>query len=90
MKLLLPLSTLCGFHVLAARCQTPPYRDELLSFHQSLVEIPSVTGQEAEVGKFLIEYFEERGFITERQFLPPLANGTVSTRFNIIVGPGSL
>lgn len=67
--------------VSAQNATAPSYRDELLSFHQSLVEIPSVTPAEANVGNFLIEYLTAQGFETERQFLPS------SDRFNVLAWP---
>ncbi|PVI08511.1 Zn-dependent exopeptidase [Periconia macrospinosa] len=62
--------------------EAPAYRDELLSFHQSIVEISSISGQELEAGDFLIDYLTEKGLSTERQFLP---NST--TRFNVLAWP---
>ncbi|KAF2010744.1 Zn-dependent exopeptidase [Aaosphaeria arxii CBS 175.79] len=77
--LLLPL---CIFQPLAVHAETAPsYRDRLLSLHQSIVEIPSIYGGEAEVGNFLIDYLSEQGLATERQFLPS------SERFNVLAWP---
>jgi acetylornithine deacetylase len=39
----------------------------LLSLHQALIDIESITGNEQEVGKFLISYLEERNFTVETQ-----------------------
>ncbi|KAF2678696.1 Zn-dependent exopeptidase [Lentithecium fluviatile CBS 122367] len=59
----------------------PSYRDKLLSLHQSIVEIPSISPAEADVGNFLIDYLTEQGLATERQFLPS------SDRFNVLAWP---
>ncbi|CAI6289829.1 unnamed protein product [Periconia digitata] len=75
------LFALCGSVGVTAQ-DAPTYRDELLSFHQSIVEISSISGQETEAGDYLIDYFTEKGFSTERQFLP---NST--TRFNVLAWP---
>jgi len=61
----------CSFRAVAVSAQSAPsYRDKLLSLHQSIVEIPSISGTEAAVGNFLIDYLTEQGLATERQFLP--------------------
>jgi acetylornithine deacetylase len=72
----------CSLGAVAVSAQSAPsYRDKLLSFHQSIVEIPSISGTEADVGDFLVDYFAEQGFGTERQFLP------ASERFNVLAWP---
>jgi acetylornithine deacetylase len=75
-----------SFQTLAVRCDNaPPYRDELVSLHQSLVEIESITENEAKVGEFLIDYLTEKGLVAEQQFLPT-SNDSVP-RFNVIAWP---
>ncbi|EAT88215.1 hypothetical protein HBI56_097090 [Parastagonospora nodorum] len=74
------LSSSLGVVVVGAQ-DAPTYRAKLLSLHQSIVEIPSISGTEAAVGNFLIEYLAEQGFATERQFLP------TSDRFNVLAWP---
>ncbi|KAI1821681.1 Zn-dependent exopeptidase [Xylaria intraflava] len=64
----------------------PAYRDQLVSLHQSLVEIPSVTGSENAVGDFLVEYLAERNFTIERQFLP--SDGDAKPHYNVLAWPG--
>ena len=44
---------------------------------RQLIDIPSVTGDELAVGKFLSSYLEERGFVVKRQEVAP-------DRFNVI------
>lgn len=76
----------CGLHsLLACARNAPPYREALLLLHQSLVEIPSTTNNEAQVGDFLINYLSEKGFAVERQHIPS-SNDTVP-RFNVLAWP---
>ena len=39
---------------------------ELFALHKSLINIPSVTGEEHEIGVFLAEYLTERNYTVER------------------------
>lgn len=41
---------------------TTPQLLELLALHQSLVEIPSISGYEGEVGRYLQNCLEQRGY----------------------------
>ena len=67
----------------------PPYRDDLLSLHKSLVEIPSISGTENKVGSFLIEYLTARDYVAQLQFLPPAVNTPDGAeRFNVLAWPG--
>ncbi|KAI1110532.1 hypothetical protein F5Y14DRAFT_360614 [Nemania sp. NC0429] len=77
---------------LASEPKAPSYRAELVSLHQSLVEIASVTYAENAVGSFLVDYLTARGFIAKLQFLPPsnasdAPEGT-KPRFNVLAWPG--
>ena len=76
---------------IAAISNAPAYRTELLSLHKSLVSIPSITGDEGEVGNFLVEYLTGRGYAADIQFIPP-REGTPDgrERFNVVAwrGPG--
>nr|UMZ45386.1 hypothetical protein [Paramyrothecium roridum] len=65
-----------------ANCGAPPYRDRLLTLHKDLIDIPSISRNETEIGEFLINYLEEHGFTTERQPLP-----SAETRFNVLAWP---
>ncbi|KLU92405.1 acetylornithine deacetylase [Magnaporthiopsis poae ATCC 64411] len=71
----------------------PPYRQELISFHKSLVEIESVTGNEQTVGEFLTRQLGSWGYQTETQAIPmkPTDAGAreSGTRFNVLAYPGS-
>lgn len=63
----------------------PPYRDDLISLHKSLVEISSISENETTVGDFLISYLTEHNFVANRQFLP----SSNTSRFNVIAWPDS-
>lgn len=76
----------------------PPYRGDLVALHRSLVEIPSISGDENAVGEFLVDYLAGRGFIVERQYLPPRNHASSSTssssaqqkpRFNVLAWRGA-
>ncbi|KAI1401816.1 Zn-dependent exopeptidase [Hypoxylon fuscum] len=71
----------------------PPYRDDLVSLHKSLVEIPSVTEDENEVGSFLVDYLTERGYVVQLEFVPPpttnsSTNSSTKPRYNVLAWPG--
>ncbi|KAI4869175.1 Zn-dependent exopeptidase [Hypoxylon rubiginosum] len=76
---------------LTLAADTPPsYRDELVSLHKSLVEIPSISNDENEVGNFLVDYLTARDFVVQLEFLPPPTNTSEPTkpRFNVVAWPG--
>jgi acetylornithine deacetylase len=58
----------------------------LLSLHRDLVKIESISGNEQEVGDFVIRYLEARDFTVEKQIIDSAAN---KTRFNIYAYPKS-
>jgi acetylornithine deacetylase len=72
----------------------PHYRDTLLALHKSLVEIPSVNGNENEVGSFLVDYLTDLGFHAQLEFIPPpnvsssYTDGQTKPRFNVLAWPG--
>lgn len=70
-----------------ANSSVPPYRDSLISLHKSLVDFNSTTGNEADVGEFLIDYLTEQSFVAERQTLPSSNDSAV--RFNVVAWPAS-
>jgi len=49
---------------------------ELLSLHQNLIEIESISGNEKNVGDWLASHLEERGFAVEKQHV-------TKTSFNV-------
>ncbi|KAK3940888.1 hypothetical protein QBC46DRAFT_384047 [Diplogelasinospora grovesii] len=74
--------------------KAPPassYRDDLLSLHRSLVEIPSISGSEQDVGIFLKGYLTERGYTVELQYLPPSEkkNTGDEQQFNVLAWPST-
>jgi acetylornithine deacetylase len=63
----------------------PAYRGRLLSLHKSLVDIESISGNEADVGHFLIEYLTQQlSYKALRQDLPKGDR----PRFNVVAYPG--
>ncbi|KAL2007074.1 hypothetical protein VTN00DRAFT_8512 [Thermoascus crustaceus] len=63
----------------------------LLSFHRDIVRIESVTGDEKDVGEFIISFLEARNFTVEKQIVPDNAGtGKGKERFNIYAYPASL
>lgn len=76
----------------AADASAPSYRDKLLKLHKNLVDIPSVTGHESRVGRFLVDYLTERGLTADIQFVTPRPDngkdGKGEQRFNVIAWPG--
>lgn len=60
----------------------PTYREDLLTLHESLVRIPSLSGSEHDAALFLKKYLTEQNFIVDLQ--------TVSkTRYNVLAYPNS-
>ena len=59
-----------------------PYRDRLVTLHKQLIDIPSISKNETDIGDFLTSYLGEHGFATERQPIP-----LSETRFNVITWP---
>ncbi|KAI1842458.1 hypothetical protein JX266_011353 [Neoarthrinium moseri] len=76
----------------ADHVSAPHYRESLLALHKSLVEIPSVTYAENEVGSFLMNYLTDLGLHAQLQFLPPSASSAAGPddkpRFNVLAWPG--
>lgn len=89
--------------VLALQCSVPPLetreqrplladedaisKDPLLSLHRHLVEIESITGNEHEVGNYLLTYLSEHNFTVEEQEVKSIASGQ-KTRLNLLAYPG--
>ena len=69
----------------------PPYRSKLLSLHKSLVSIKSTSGLEQEVGEWLADYFFDKGWTSNIQFVPPRENTPEGhERLNIIAWPSGV
>ncbi|KFA53791.1 hypothetical protein S40293_01702 [Stachybotrys chartarum IBT 40293] len=89
----LPLSTDHSSAVGTASDDAPSYRSELLSLHKSLVSIPSISGNENEVGNFVVKYLTEKGYGVNIQFVPKRNNTQADReRFNVVAwrGQGAL
>lgn len=68
----------------------PSYRDSLLSLHKDLVSIPSISGDESRVGRYLVDYLTEHGFTSDIQFVAPIDSSPDGRqRFNVIAWPGT-
>lgn len=71
----------------------PSYRSDLIALHKSLVAIQSLTGNESEVGKFLVDYLVAHGFHAELEFVPPEKTSQTASeqkpRFNVLAWPSS-
>jgi acetylornithine deacetylase len=65
----------------------PKYRKELVELHELLVSIPSISGNENEVGAFLVDYLTERGFHAELEFVPHQDKGSSSSSSSSSWGP---
>ncbi|KAK3400503.1 hypothetical protein B0T20DRAFT_459403 [Sordaria brevicollis] len=73
------------------------YRKDLLSLHKSLVEIPSISKTEQEVGKFLLDYLRNNlGYVAKAQFLESSSSSSSGDdddhsqgRFNVLAWPSS-
>ncbi|KAK9766331.1 hypothetical protein K7432_004654 [Basidiobolus ranarum] len=61
--------------------------NELFSLHEQLITIDSVTGNEAQVTRFLSDYLENRGWTVEKQFVSTANDGQV--RENIFAHLGN-
>lgn len=59
----------------------------LLSFHKALVEIPSISNHEKNIGDFILYFLSEHNFTTEKQIVCP-ATGNQEERFNIYAYTG--
>ncbi|KAI2464953.1 Zn-dependent exopeptidase [Annulohypoxylon bovei var. microspora] len=70
---------------------SPSYRDDLVSLHKSLVEISSISGNENEVGNFLIDYLTTRDFTVQLDTIPPSSTSSKDSkpRFNVLAWPSS-
>lgn len=70
----------------------PPYRDQLLSLHKSLVDIPSLSGSEGDAAIYLERLLKSQNYTVELQCLPSDStndkNDTPS-RCNVLAWPGA-
>lgn len=76
--------------VLADAAGAPSWRKNLLSLHRSLVEISSVSGTEGQVGQFLVDYLNEKGYVAQTQQVPQRNDTSDSQqRFNVLAAKGN-
>lgn len=61
----------------------------LLSLHRDLVKLESISGNEADVGDFLIQYLQARDFKVEKQVVVKKGSRGQGERFNIYAYPNS-
>ncbi|KAI0890758.1 Zn-dependent exopeptidase [Annulohypoxylon maeteangense] len=69
--------------------ESPSYRDNLVSLHKSLVEISSISGNENEVGTFLVDYLTARGYTVQCDSIPSSPDSDNKPSFNVLAWPGS-
>lgn len=63
----------------------------LLSFHRDIVQIESISENEADVGEFIIQFLQERGFKVEKQAIEEDTESDESSkpRFNVYAYPAT-
>lgn len=61
----------------------------LLSLHRDLVKFESISGNEADVGDFVIQYLQARDFKVEKQVVVKKGSNGQGERFNIFAYPNS-
>ncbi|KAJ5414589.1 hypothetical protein N7509_001216 [Penicillium cosmopolitanum] len=61
----------------------------LLSFHRSIVQIPSISDNEKSVGDFILDFLSAHNFTTEKQIVSPGTEGQ-DERFNIYAYTGEI
>ena len=59
---------------------------DIFQFTRQLIDIESITGNEAAVGEFLFTALEGMGFVTRRMAVPAVSGGSVE-RFNVLALP---
>ncbi|ORX99451.1 putative peptidase [Basidiobolus meristosporus CBS 931.73] len=71
----------------SAQAQNETSSSDLLDLHKQLVEIESISGNEAKVGEFLASYLQSHGWTIERQEVEGINGGPA--RFNIFAHTGN-
>ena len=67
----------------------PSYRSDLLALHKSLISTRSISGDEGDVGSYLVDYLTERGYRTSLQFVRPRdSTPRGKERFNVMAWKG--
>ncbi|KAK0725039.1 hypothetical protein B0H67DRAFT_641501 [Lasiosphaeris hirsuta] len=68
----------------------PPYRNALLSLHKSLIDIPSLSGNEHPAALFLQTYLTAHNYTVTLQHVAAAADTPANApRFNVLAWPGS-
>jgi acetylornithine deacetylase len=62
-------------------------KSPLLSFHREIVQIPSISGNEKDVGNFIVDFIRSHNLTVEKQIVIP-ASDTEKERFNIYAYSG--
>lgn len=76
--------------IVASSSSAPSYRESLLSLHKSLIEVSSTSGVENAVGNVLVDYFTDKGYQIQLQFVKPMNNTPEGQeRFNVLAWRGS-
>lgn len=57
--------------------------NDLLAFHKNLVDIESISGNEKQVGDWLVNSLQSQGYNVEKQYLSQQPE-----RFNVLAWPG--
>ncbi|ORX99452.1 Zn-dependent exopeptidase [Basidiobolus meristosporus CBS 931.73] len=71
----------------STQAQNETSSSDLLDLHKQLVEIESISGNEAKVGEFLASYLQSHGWTIERQEVEGINGGPA--RFNIFAHTGN-
>ncbi|GAO20049.1 hypothetical protein UVI_02049420 [Ustilaginoidea virens] len=66
----------------------PSYRNELLRLHKDLISIPSITGDENNVGRFIVGYLTKSGYNAQLQSVAEEGSPKGKERFNILAWKG--
>lgn len=81
-------SSSSSFSSASSDSKAPAYRSALLALHKQLIEIPSTTGLEHDVGDFLVDYFISKSWNYEIQPVEPFDNTPEGKdRFNVLAWP---
>ncbi|KAJ5087771.1 hypothetical protein N7456_011387 [Penicillium angulare] len=60
----------------------------LLSFHRNIVEIPSISESEKNVGEYIIDFLHSQNLTVEKQIIPGTGKENEKERFNVYVYTG--
>ncbi|KAK4192380.1 hypothetical protein QBC35DRAFT_485053 [Podospora australis] len=66
----------------------PAYRNDLLTLHRDLINIPSISGSEGDAALFLQKYLRKHHFTVQLQKIPSSSSSS-SKRYNVLAWPPS-